>query len=184
MTKRMLTIWLGAAAALVLTACAGTGGGQTGAAPAPGGAGVAAGAAGAGGARSYAAGGSGTIQGRGVAGGRQGLLEKRTIYFAFDRSVVESKYRDIIAAHAAYLSAHPPVKVTLEGNTDERGSAEYNLALGERRAEAVKQMMLVQGVASAQIRTISFGKERPVCTAHDEACWRLNRRVDIVYSKQ
>ncbi|GBE11375.1 outer membrane protein P6 precursor [bacterium BMS3Bbin12] len=181
MTKRMLTIWLGAAAALVLTACAGTGGGQTGAAATPGGAGV---AAGAGGAQSYAAGGTGTIQGRGVAGGRQNLLEKRTIYFAFDRSVVESKYRDIIAAHAAYLSAHPPMKVTLEGNTDERGSAEYNLALGERRAEAVKQMMLVQGVASAQIRTISFGKERPVCMAHDEACWRLNRRVDIVYSKQ
>jgi len=180
MAKRMLMIWLGAAVALVLAACAGTGGGPTGAGTAatPGG------APGAGGAQSYATGGSGTIQGRGVAGGRQNLLEKRTIYFAFDRSVVESKYRDIIAAHAAYLSAHPPMKVTLEGNTDERGSAEYNLALGERRAEAVKQMMLVQGVASAQIRTISFGKEHPVCTTHDEACWRLNRRVDIVYSKQ
>ncbi len=180
MAKRMLTICLGAAVALVLAACAGPSGGPTGAGATPGGA---AGAAGAGGAQSYAAGGSGTIQGRGVAGGRQDLLEKRTIYFAFDRSTVESKYRDIIAAHAAYLSAHPPVKVTLEGNTDERGSAEYNLALGERRAEAVKQMMLVQGVASAQIRTISFGKEHPVCMAHDEACWRLNRRVDIVYSK-
>ena len=181
MAKRMLMIWLGAVVALALTACAGIGAGQTGAAATPGGA---AGAPGTGGAQSYAAGGSGAIQGRGVAGERQNLLEKRTIYFAFDRSVVKSKYRDIIAAHAAYLSAHPPVKVTLEGNTDERGSAEYNLALGERRAEAVKQMMLVQGVASAQIRTISFGKERPVCTAHDEACWRLNRRVDIVYSKQ
>ncbi len=180
MAKRMLAIGMGAVVALVLAACAGTGGGQTsaGVAATPGG------ASGAGGAQSYAAGGSGTIQGRGVAGGRKNLLEKRTIYFAFDRSAVEPKYRNIIAAHAAYLSAHPRVKVTLEGNTDERGSAEYNLALGERRAEAVKQMMLVQGVASTQIRTISFGKERPVCTAHDEACWRLNRRVDIVYSKQ
>ena len=179
MVKRMLTIWLAAAAALLLAACAGTGGpggGPTGA--------RAAGASGASGAQSYGAGGSGTIRGQGIAGGQQSLLEKRTIYFAFDSSVIESKYRDIIAAHAANLSAHPNEKVTLEGNTDERGSAEYNLALGERRAEAVKQMMLVQGVASTQIRTISFGKERPVCTAHDEACWRLNRRVDIVYSKQ
>lgn len=181
MVERALKVWLAAAAALLLAACATGGAGGPGAS---GGQQGAAAAGGAGGAQSYAAGGSGAIQGQGVGGGQQNLLDKRTIYFAFDSSAIESKYRAIIAAHAAYLSAHPNDTVTLEGNTDDRGSAEYNLALGERRAEAVKQMMLVQGVASGQVRTISFGKERPVCTQQDEACWRLNRRVDIVYSKK
>lgn len=179
MTRRIVSIGLAAVAALALAACAGTGGAGGG----PGAAGGAGAGAG-GGAQSYGAGGSGSIQGQGVGGAQQNPLEQRTIYFAFDSSAIEAKYRPVIAAHAANLVAHPNESVTLEGNTDERGSAEYNLALGERRAEAVKQMMLVQGVAPAQIRTISFGKERPVCTAHDEACWKLNRRVDIVYSKQ
>ncbi|MHB1240463.1 MAG: peptidoglycan-associated lipoprotein Pal [Gammaproteobacteria bacterium] len=179
MRKTMTTLLMGVVAAVFLTACASTGGsgGQEGAGAAGGAGGAASGA------EAYPAGGSGGVQGQGLAG-QAGLLAKRTIYFAFDKSTVKPEYRDIIAAHAAYLSAHPKLTVTLEGNTDERGSREYNIGLGERRAEAVKQMLLVQGVAANQVHTISYGEERPVCTAHDESCWRLNRRVDIVYSGQ
>lgn len=177
MVKTISTLLMGVVAAVLLTACASTGGsgGQEGAGAAAGGAGS--------GAEAYPAGSSGGVQGQGVEG-QAGLLAKRTIYFDFDKSTINPEYQNIVAAHAAYLSAHPKLTVTLEGNTDERGSREYNIGLGERRADAVKQMLLVQGVSASQIHTISYGEERPVCTAHDESCWRLNRRVDIVYSGQ
>ena len=109
------------------------------------------------------------------------LLSKHTVYFDFDKSEIHPGDRDIIIAHANYLQAHPNVKVVLEGHTDERGTREYNIALGERRAKAVSQLMQLQGVAKSQIDVVSFGKERPVALGHDEASWRLNRRVEITY---
>ncbi len=109
------------------------------------------------------------------------LLNKRRVYFAFDSSAVDDESRSIIEAHANYLAANPQVKVVLEGHTDERGTREYNLALGERRAQAVERMMRTLGVAAARIKASSYGEEKPVATGHDESSWRLNRRVEILY---
>ena len=108
-------------------------------------------------------------------------LSQRSIYFDYDSAEIRSEYRPVIEAHAQYLSAHPDTVVTLEGNTDERGSREYNLALGERRAESVKRQMVLFGASAGQIRIVSYGEERPVAEGHNEEAWRLNRRVDIVY---
>lgn len=105
----------------------------------------------------------------------------RTIHFAFNSSVIDSTGTAIVAANAKYLVAHPSAHVRLEGNTDERGSPEYNIGLGWRRAEAVRQAMLLQGVSASQMTMVSYGAERPVDPAHNEAAWAKNRRVDIVY---
>lgn len=109
-------------------------------------------------------------------------LSKRVIYFAFDSAEVTPEGRDLIAAHAKYLSGHPEMTVVLEGHADERGSREYNLALGERRSKAVERMMTLQGVGAKQLQVISFGEERPVALGHDDSAWRLNRRVELLYS--
>ncbi len=109
------------------------------------------------------------------------ILSKRSVYYDFDSSAVKDEYKPMIEAHAKYLIAHPDAKVTLQGNTDERGSREYNLALGQRRADSVKQFMTVLGVPGKQIETVSFGEEKPKATCHDESCWKQNRRTDIVY---
>ena len=108
-------------------------------------------------------------------------LSKHTIYFDFDKSDVHPEDRDIIIAHAKYLVQNPDKKVVLEGNTDERGTREYNIALGERRAKSVSQLMQLQGVAKSQIDVVSYGEERPVALGHDESAWHQNRRVEIVY---
>ncbi|MCS3904191.1 peptidoglycan-associated lipoprotein [Methylohalomonas lacus] len=108
-------------------------------------------------------------------------LSQRSIYFDYDSSEIRSEYRPIIEAHAEYLAQNSDTRVTLEGNTDERGSREYNLALGERRAESVKRQMVLLGASAGQIKVVSYGEERPVADGHDEEAWRLNRRVDIVY---
>ncbi len=109
------------------------------------------------------------------------ILSERNIYFAFDSNDVPDKYLDLIKYHGHYLSLYPKVKVRLEGHTDERGSREYNMALGERRAQAVKQLLLMEGVAEDQITVISYGEEKPVAFGHDEKSMQLNRRVEIVY---
>ncbi|MDZ7663453.1 peptidoglycan-associated lipoprotein Pal [Thiohalophilus sp.] len=109
-------------------------------------------------------------------------LSKRVLYFDFDSSKITDEQREVIDAHAAFLSRNPDVDVVLEGHADERGTREYNLALGERRAQAVEQLLQVQGVSSEQIQVISFGEERPVALEHNESAWRLNRRVEILYS--
>lgn len=109
------------------------------------------------------------------------LLSKRVIYFDFDKSDIKDEFRDILNAHAEYLASHPSVNVTIEGHTDERGTREYNIALGERRANAVKRMMTLQGVSASQIRVISYGEERPAALGHDERAWALNRRAIIDY---
>src|SRR5690606_35852049 len=109
------------------------------------------------------------------------LLSKRVIYFDFDRAEIKPEYRQIIQAHAEYLSANRNTRIVLEGHTDERGSREYNMGLGERRATAVRSIFTLQGVSSDQIETVSFGEERPVAMGQSEDSWRLNRRVEIIY---
>ena len=119
--------------------------------------------------------------GAGVQGPTAEQLQQRTIYFDFDSSQIKPEYNDLISAHAKYLVSNPSVRVRLEGNTDERGSREYNIGLGERRAQAVRQALMLQGVADSQITTVSYGEERPAVTGHNEAAWSKNRRVDVVY---
>lgn len=109
------------------------------------------------------------------------LLQERVIYFEYDRSEIQEQYRAVIEAHATYLSQNPQTTVTLEGHADERGSREYNLALGERRAMAVERQLSVLGVSASQIRTVSYGEERPISAGHDDSSWSLNRRVEIIY---
>ena len=112
----------------------------------------------------------------------ESLLSKRVVYFDFDKSTVRPEYRDIVAAHAKYLASHPNAMVTLEGHADERGTREYNLGLGERRGNAVMDLMLAQGARDSQIAVVSYGEERPTCRVSDESCWSMNRRVEIVYT--
>jgi peptidoglycan-associated lipoprotein len=109
------------------------------------------------------------------------ILAKRSIYFPFDVSAVQEADKPVVLAHAKYLSEHPDRKVRVEGNADERGSNEYNLALGQRRADSVKKMLELGGAKASQIDTVSYGEEKPRCTDHNEACWKQNRRSDIKY---
>jgi peptidoglycan-associated lipoprotein len=120
-------------------------------------------------------------EGADAPGPLEGLLAKRTIYFDFDSSEIKGDGTDIVAAHAKYLSRSGGMKVRLEGHTDERGSREYNIGLGERRAQAVRRALLLQGAAEGQISTVSYGEERPAAAGSDEAAWAKNRRVEIVY---
>jgi peptidoglycan-associated lipoprotein len=107
-------------------------------------------------------------------------LSKHSVYFDFDKSEIKPEGQDVVSNWSTYLSSHPTVKVRVEGNCDERGSREYNVGLGERRANAVAQALESNGVSQSQVTVISYGKERPVCTQHDESCWSQNRRADIV----
>ncbi|MFA5242076.1 MAG: peptidoglycan-associated lipoprotein Pal [Sulfuricella sp.] len=109
------------------------------------------------------------------------ILSKRSVYYDFDKPDVKAEYKPMVEAHAMYVTGHKDVKITLQGNTDERGSREYNIALGNRRAEGVRKMMNVLGVPDSQIETVSFGEEKPRATCNDESCWKENRRADIVY---
>lgn len=109
------------------------------------------------------------------------ILAKRSVYFPLDVSAVQEADKPVVLAHAKYLSEHQDRKVRVEGNCDERGSKEYNLALGQRRAESVKKMLVLGGAKASQIETVSYGEEKPRCTEHNEACWMQNRRSDIKY---
>jgi len=109
------------------------------------------------------------------------LREIRTFYFDFDKSSVKPESRTALMAHAMFLAANPNVNVTLEGHSDERGTKEYNLALGERRGQSVERFLVVNGVARTQLEVVSFGEEKPVATGHDESSWAKNRRVMIQY---
>lgn len=111
-------------------------------------------------------------------------LSKRAIYFAFNSSTIAPQYLAIISAHAKYLSAHPATTIKLDGNTDDRGSHTYNMALGERRAQAVAKLLELQGVKSSQLDIISYGEDNPVCLQQNESCWQKNRRVNLVYPGQ
>ena len=110
-------------------------------------------------------------------------LYKRSVYFEFDSNSVKDEYRGMITAHSRYMTADKKdARIRIEGNCDERGSREYNLALGQRRAEAVKKVMTVLGVQDGRIETISYGEEKPQAMGHDESSWAQNRRADIKYS--
>ncbi|MDR2173048.1 MAG: peptidoglycan-associated lipoprotein Pal [Burkholderiales bacterium] len=109
------------------------------------------------------------------------ILSRRSVFFEFDSYVVEDQYRALVEAHARYLVSHPAARMVLQGHADERGTHEYNLALGQRRADAVKRMMMLLGARESQIETVSFGKEKPRNPGHDETAWAENRRTDIVY---
>ena len=102
-------------------------------------------------------------------------------YFDLNSFVVKGKYRDVIKQHALYLLKNPQAKIRVEGHTDERGSREYNLALGERRAKAVSELLKSEGVSSQQIAVVSYGKELPAVKGHDEDAWKYNRRAKVVY---
>jgi len=109
------------------------------------------------------------------------LLQKRSVYFEFDKYDIPLDYVSIIEAHSKYLKVNETAKVLIQGNADERGSREYNLALGQKRAEAVASNMKLLGVKDTQIEAVSLGKEKPKATGHDEAAWAENRRADLVY---
>lgn len=109
------------------------------------------------------------------------ILANRSAYFPFDVSAVQEADKPMLEAHGKYLGEHPDRMVRVEGNCDERGSKEYNLGLGQRRADSVKQMLILSGAKASQIETVSYGEEKPRCTDHNEACWKQNRRSDIKY---
>jgi peptidoglycan-associated lipoprotein len=108
---------------------------------------------------------------------------KRSVYYEFDGYDVKAEYRPLVEAHAKYLKQNPSARITIEGNCDERGSREYNVALGQRRAESVMKMMTLLGVREGQIESVSFGKEKPRVAGTSEAAWAENRRSDFAYKK-
>ena len=110
------------------------------------------------------------------------ILSKRNVYFDYDEFVVKDQYRPLIEAHAKYLQTNRGARAIIQGNTDERGTREYNIALGQKRADAVKKLMVLLGASEVQIETVSFGKEKPRREGHDEASWAENRRADIVHA--
>ncbi|MBB3211340.1 peptidoglycan-associated lipoprotein [Herbaspirillum sp. Sphag1AN] len=111
----------------------------------------------------------------------QSILAKRSIYFDYDSYSIKEEFRPVVEAHAKYLNAHKDRKIIIQGNTDDRGGAEYNLALGQKRAEAVRKALVLLGVSDEQVEAVSFGKEKPKALGSDEAAWAENRRADIAY---
>jgi peptidoglycan-associated lipoprotein len=109
------------------------------------------------------------------------LKTRNVVYFEYDSSEIRAEDLEVVAAHAAYLARYPDAAVRLEGHTDERGSREYNIGLGERRAQAVRKALQLQGVAEAQLATVSYGEERPAAAGSDEAAFAQNRRVELVH---
>ena len=113
-----------------------------------------------------------------------GVLAKRSVYFELDSFEVKQEYRSLVEAHATFLRRNPGRRVVIEGNTDERGSREYNLSLGQKRAEAVKKMLVLLGVPDSQLEAVSFGEEKPKAPGHDDAAYAENRRSDLSYRAQ
>ena len=110
------------------------------------------------------------------------ILSKRSVLFDYDSYVIKDQYRPLVEAHAKFLVSHPKVKMLIQGNTDERGSREYNLALGQKRADAVKKALGLLGVSEGQLESVSLGEEKPSCSDSGESCWAANRRGDMLYS--
>ncbi len=111
----------------------------------------------------------------------QGLLSRLVLYFEFDQSDIVSEFNAMLAAHGEYLATNADAQVRLEGHADERGSREYNIGLGEERSQAVRRVLLLQGAATAQLSTVSYGEERPASVGSSEEAYSLNRRVELVY---
>lgn len=110
------------------------------------------------------------------------ILSKRSVYFDYDSFEVKAEFKELVAAHARFLANNRQFKILIQGNTDERGSREYNLALGQKRAEALKKMLVLLGAREDQVESVSLGEEKPKNEGHDEAAWAENRRADILYS--
>ncbi|MDR5832073.1 peptidoglycan-associated lipoprotein Pal [Caballeronia sp. LP006] len=110
-------------------------------------------------------------------------LAKRSIFFDFDSYAVKDDYQPLLQQHSTYLKSHPERHVLIQGNTDERGTSEYNLALGQKRAEAVRRAMSLMGVADSQMEAVSLGKEKPMATGHDDSSYAQNRRADLAYQQ-
>lgn len=128
---------------------------------------------------------TGGIEGRGlpaVLTDPKSILSKRSVYFDYDSYEVKSDYKDLVTAHAKFLTENRQFKMLIQGNTDERGSREYNLALGQKRADAVKKMLALLGAREDQLESVSLGEEKPKNEGHNEAAWAENRRSDMLYS--
>jgi len=110
------------------------------------------------------------------------ILSKRSVYFDFDKYDIKDEYKGLVEAHAKYLRDNSGAKMLVQGNADERGSREYNLGLGQRRADSVKRALILLGGKESQIESVSLGEEKPVCTEHAEGCWAKNRRDDMLYN--
>ena len=110
------------------------------------------------------------------------ILSKRSVYFDYDSDKIRDEFRPVLQAHAKYLADNAGAKMLIQGNCDDRGSREYNLALGQRRAEAVKRALVLMGARDSQIEPVSLGEEKPRCTESTEACWAENRRGDLLHS--
>jgi peptidoglycan-associated lipoprotein len=112
---------------------------------------------------------------------KQGVLAQRSIYYDLDRFDVKDEYRGLVEAHAKYLRENPQARILVQGNTDERGSREYNVGLGQRRSDGVKKMLILLGARENQIESVSLGEEKPQADGHDEGAWSKNRRSDLLY---
>ena len=110
------------------------------------------------------------------------ILSKRQIFFEYDKFDIKDEYRPVVESHAKYLRETPGAKMLIQGNADERGSREYNVGLGQRRADSVRKMLMLLGAKEAQIESVSLGEEKPACSEHNEECWAKNRRGDILYN--
>lgn len=109
------------------------------------------------------------------------ILSKRQVFFDYDKFDVKDEYRPLIEAHAKYLRENPNAKMLIQGNADERGSREYNVALGQKRSDNVKKMLVLLGAREAQVESVSLGEEKPMCADHSEDCWAKNRRGEMLY---
>jgi peptidoglycan-associated lipoprotein len=109
------------------------------------------------------------------------ILSKRQIFFDYDKFDVKDEYRPLVEAHAKYLRENPNAKMLIQGNADERGSREYNVALGQKRSDNVKKMLVLLGAREAQVESVSLGEEKPACAEHNESCWAKNRRGEMLY---
>lgn len=167
----MKKLILPALLALTLAACSSTGPETAGASVEDRGAGVATVTA-------------GSASGTGIAAltDPNNILSKRSVFFDFDSYVIKPEARPLVEAHARFLVQNPQMRMLIQGNTDERGSREYNLALGQKRADVVKQALLLLGAQESQIESVSLGEEKPRCEDRNEACYGENRRGDMLYS--
>jgi peptidoglycan-associated lipoprotein len=134
------------------------------------------------GVRTVTAGGVGSSQLPAILTDPKSILSKRSVYFDYDSFEIKQDYKDLVAAHAKFLNENRQFRILVQGNTDERGSREYNIALGQKRADAVKKAMTLLGVREDQIESVSLGEEKPSCVDQSEACWAKNRRSDILYN--
>ncbi|HEY0942243.1 MAG TPA: peptidoglycan-associated lipoprotein Pal [Steroidobacter sp.] len=130
---------------------------------------------------------SGSVSGTALSADQQALQAAKAagviVYFDYDRAEIKPEFVPVVAAHAKYLNGNSQAKVRLEGHSDERGSREYNIGLGERRAQAVRRALMLQGVTENQITTVSYGEERPAVQGSDESAYSKNRRVELVYGR-